>query len=172
MVFSAGMTPRIEGKLVFRGEVGSEVSLEEARQAAALAAGNALTAIQANLPDGVRMAACLLLTVYIRASLSFENHSLVADAASDVVCESTGSQGIGARVAVGVMSLPGGAPVEVQIVAQVAPAGRGAAKPVGRHLNWPMSPRWSRPWCFLRPSPLISGSKPMPSDKGRTDRRW
>lgn len=123
VVVSAGMTPRVSGRLICRGEVGSQVSLEEARQAASLATQKALTAMQSEVPHGKRIAACLSLTVYIRATGEFDGHARVADAASDAVCERLGPQAMGARVAVGVASLPGGAPVEVQLIGLLADVG-------------------------------------------------
>lgn len=120
VVVSAGMTPRDGGRLVYRGAVGAEISLEEARLAAALATQNALTAMQSEVPPGQRMAACLSLTVYLRATGEFDAHASVADAASDVIGERLGPQAMGTRVTVGVASLPGGAPVEVQLIGLLA----------------------------------------------------
>jgi hypothetical protein len=120
---SAGMTPRANGRLICRGEVGSQISLEEARQAAALATRNALAAMESEVPQGKRMSACLSLTVYIRATGEFDDHARVADAASEAICECLGPQAMGARIAVGVASLPGGAAIEVQLIGLLADVG-------------------------------------------------
>jgi hypothetical protein len=125
VVTSAGMTPRKNGRLICRGEVGSQISLDEARQAAALATQNALAAMESEVPPGKRISACLSLTVYIRATGDFGDHARVADAASDAICQRLGSQAMGARVAVGVASLPGGAPIEVQLMGLLADVGAG-----------------------------------------------
>lgn len=128
VVISAGMTPRASGRLICRGEVGSQISLEEARQAAALATRNALVAMESEVPQGKQMSACLSLTVYIRATGNFDDHARVADAASDAICERLGPQAMGARVAVGVASLPGGAPIEVQLIGLLADVGAGVGQ--------------------------------------------
>lgn len=60
---------------------------------------------------------CALLSVNINADEHFEQHAQVADAASAVTAEDLGEgSSVGARVSVGVASLPGGAPAEVQLI--------------------------------------------------------
>lgn len=116
IAYSAGMTPRIDGVLVVTGRVGAEVSLDAAREAAALAARNALAAVA----DGGHVLRCLRMTVYIAAVEGFTEHSRVADAASDALAAVLGRAEL-ARSAVGVAGLPGGAPVEVELTVALVP---------------------------------------------------
>lgn len=62
----------------------------------------------------------LLLNVYINAQDGFQAHSKLADFASDYLYERLGEAGIGGRAAIGVASLPGDAPVEIQLIAAIA----------------------------------------------------
>lgn len=121
VAYSAGMTPRQDGQLTITGEVGSTVSIEQARAAARLAAANALAAVRAALPTdaGVR---CLRMTVYIACASDFHDLSAVADGASDAIVATLGSWALPARSAIGVRCLPSGAPVEVELVAASVPA--------------------------------------------------
>ncbi|HEV7211423.1 MAG TPA: RidA family protein [Blastococcus sp.] len=115
---TAGMTPRRQGELVVSGVVGRDLDLDAARAAAAMAAGNALTAVvEAVGEEGI--VRCLSMTVYIAAADGFTAHSAVADGASVVLRERLGERGAVARSAIGVASLPSGAPVEVALVAAV-----------------------------------------------------
>jgi enamine deaminase RidA (YjgF/YER057c/UK114 family) len=117
--FSAGMTPRIDGELTARGIVGVDLSAEEARSAAHLAAANALSAV-AHAAGGLgNVDRCLKLTVYIACTAAFTQHSVVADGASEALAEWLGDRGAAARSAIGVVSLPSGAPVEVELVAAI-----------------------------------------------------
>lgn len=118
IVHTAGMTPRRDGVLVVSGVVGTTLSIEEARDAAALAAGNALAAVRSVLPEGTGLR-CLQMTVYIACAPDFTALSSVADGASAVIAEAHGAQSLPARSAIGVAALPSGAPVEVQLVAAV-----------------------------------------------------
>lgn len=120
LVWTAGMTPRRNGRLVVRGVVGADVDLAAARKAAALAAGNTLTAVTEAVGSLDVVARCLKLTVFIAAVDGFTEHAKVADGASAVLAERLGERGVVARSAIGVRTLPSGAPVEVELVAAVS----------------------------------------------------
>jgi enamine deaminase RidA (YjgF/YER057c/UK114 family) len=117
VVYSAGMTPRRDGRLTITGVVGATVSMEEARTAAGVAAANALAAVQSVLPAGASGVRCLRMTVYIACTRDFHELSPVADGASAAISAALGPEGLPARSAIGVQSLPSGAPVEVELVA-------------------------------------------------------
>jgi enamine deaminase RidA (YjgF/YER057c/UK114 family) len=114
IVYTAGMTPRSDGQLAWRGKVGSALSVEQALEATTLATTNALAVASQAVPAGKVLSRCLLLHIYVNAVDDFEQHARVADAASRVVIDALGAEAMGARVAIGVASLPGGSPVEVQ----------------------------------------------------------
>ena len=116
LIFTAGMTPRKDGVLQFSGKVEAGEPLEKYREAARLAAANALTAARNRLEPGEKIARVLSMTVYVNAGEGFNAHSKIADFASEYLCEELGEPGVAARAAIGVASLPGEAPAEVQIV--------------------------------------------------------
>ncbi len=119
VAMSAGMTPRIGQELAYRGTIGVDLDVDEAKRAAALAASNALAVITkaAGGPDAVERT--LRMTVYLACTAGFTQHSAVADAASEVLTEALGDRGRVARSAIGVSSLPSGAPVEVELSAAI-----------------------------------------------------
>jgi len=80
----------------------------------------ALAATRSVLRDNQKVVSVLSLTVYIATEDDFESHSQVADFASDYLYRELGEAGIGSRAAVGVATLPGKAPVEIQLVSVVA----------------------------------------------------
>jgi enamine deaminase RidA (YjgF/YER057c/UK114 family) len=123
IAYTAGMTPRIDGQLQFTGSVGSDISLAEADTAAHIAAGNALGAVRLSLPHGTRIDRCLQMTVYIASAPGFIQHTAVANGASRRLREDLGEAGTVARSAVGVASLPGNAPVEVELTVALRPEG-------------------------------------------------
>lgn len=120
LVFTSGMTPRQNGVLLFTGPVRADEPVEKWREAVTLAAHNALAAARGQLAPGEHIALVLGLTVYIAAEQGFMAHSRLADFASAFLHAELGDIGIGSRAAVGVATLPGNAPVEIQLVAAVS----------------------------------------------------
>ena len=107
LIFTAGMTPRKNGVLLMSGKITPDRPLEDYREAVIQAASNALTAARNTLT----------LTVYLNASPDYTTHAKVGDIASNWLYEQLGEAGVGPRAAIGVATLPGNAPVEIQLVA-------------------------------------------------------
>lgn len=117
LVYSAGMTPRVDGKLMLEGKVKVSEDLNFYRDAVKQAAKNALVAIKNTLEEGEKIEDIVTMTVYVNAEEGFTSHSKLADFASNYIVENLGDIAICSRAAIGVYSLPGNAPVEVQLVA-------------------------------------------------------
>jgi enamine deaminase RidA (YjgF/YER057c/UK114 family) len=67
--------------------------------------------------DAVR--AIARITVYVRSAPDFTQQSEVADGASDLIAKVLGPVGAHTRTSVGVLQLPKGAAVEVDLIARV-----------------------------------------------------
>ena len=119
MIYTAGMTPRSNGVLIFTGKVSPDEPLETYREAVRQAAANCLTAARNKLEAEESIRQILFMTVYVNAEPGFLVHPKLADFASEYLVEQLGESGIGCRAAVGVASLPGNAPVEIQITVAV-----------------------------------------------------
>lgn len=124
LLYVAGQTPHVDGNLRLRGLVGAEVTHEDARKLAREAALNAISALQYFLGDLRRISHFVTLTAYIAAVSQFTRHPWVADGASETLVDLFGEAGRHSRAAVGVASLPDGAPVEISVVAY---SGRSAS---------------------------------------------
>lgn len=118
-IFTAGMTARKNGVPLLTGRVERDAPLETYREAVRQAADNALTAARNLLEDGEKIARVLSLSVYVNAEDGFTAHSRLADFATDYLCEELGGAGVAARAALGVATLPGNAPVEIQMICAV-----------------------------------------------------
>lgn len=119
MIFTAGMTPRLKGVLQFKGIVGAAADPAQHADAVTLSCSNALSAAEAQLASGEKLSAIISLTVYIAAEPGFTAHSKLADYASQFLKDHLGEAAIGCRAAIGVATLPGNAPVEIQLIASV-----------------------------------------------------
>lgn len=119
IVYTAGMTPRRKGALQVSGTVGADVDVDTAYRAAGLAVRNAVAAVRAVQPDATGDIRCLQMTVYVSCTADFTSLTAVADGATAALTEVLGPGNKPARSAIGVASLPSGAPVEVQLIAAV-----------------------------------------------------
>lgn len=120
LVFTAGQVPLDRGELRKTGKVGDGVSLEEARDAARLCALNALSAA-ASVAGGLdNIARVVKVTGFVASAANFNRQPEVLNGASDFLGEVFGDDGLHARSAVGVAELPLDAPVEVEIIVELA----------------------------------------------------
>lgn len=119
MVQTSGQLPVADGHLISTGLVGRDIDVETAQVAAHQCVLNALAAA-ADVAGGVQhLREVLKLTVFVACEAGFDQHPQVANGASDLVVELFGDAGRHARSAVGVSSLPLGAPVEVEVLVRI-----------------------------------------------------
>jgi enamine deaminase RidA (YjgF/YER057c/UK114 family) len=119
LLFLSGTLPIANGKLAISGRLGQNLSVEQGREAARLAALNALAAAQAHLGDLDRVKKLVKLSVLISTTEEFVEHAAVADGASDLFVQLFGAQAGHVRVVYGVHSAPIGTPVMVETIFQI-----------------------------------------------------
>jgi enamine deaminase RidA (YjgF/YER057c/UK114 family) len=119
LVFTSGQLPMLAGALLASGTVGAEVDAARARACAERCALNALAAASTvcDLDDVTRV---VKVTGFVASVPGFTGQPAVVDGASAVMGVAFGESGRHARAAVGVASLPLGAPVELEIVLELA----------------------------------------------------
>ena len=113
LLFLSGTLPIVNGKLAISGRLGQNLSVEQGREAARLAALNALAAAQAHVGDLDRVKKVVKASVLISATEEFVEHAAVADGASDLFVQLFGPQAGHVRVVYGVQSMPIGTPVNL-----------------------------------------------------------
>lgn len=119
LAFVAGHGPLLDGAPQYRGKVPSQVSVEDAYEAARLTAVNCLASLHDALGSLDRIVRCVKVLGMVNADADFADHPAVINGASDVLLEVLGDRGVHARSAVGMGSLPFGIPVEVEMVVVV-----------------------------------------------------
>ena len=119
-VYTSGQLPIVEGKLTIAGKLGAGVSDEDAKAAARTCALNALAAVDALV--GIDSVVRIVKVVgFVASAEGFTGQPGVVNGASEFLGEVFGDAGAHARSAVGVAELPLGAPVEVELIAEVQP---------------------------------------------------
>jgi len=114
LLFTSGQVPIVRGRLLAQGKVGQEVEPEVAALCAQASALNALAAA-AELIDLTEARGCVALRVFVAAIPAFTDYVAVADGASRVVQVAFPDAHLPVRTAVGVVSLPLDAPVELEL---------------------------------------------------------
>lgn len=119
-VFTSGQLPMRSGELMMTGKVGGDVSLTEAVECAQQCGLNAIAAVKAELGDLAKVARIVKVVCFVASTPDFTSQPQVANGVSELLGTVFGDAGIHARSAVGVPVLPLDAPVEVELVVEVA----------------------------------------------------
>jgi enamine deaminase RidA (YjgF/YER057c/UK114 family) len=117
--FVSGQVPLSEGKLMWSGKLGAELDVETGAEAARRCALQALAALRGELGSLDRVRRIVKVTVWVASAHGFKDQPKVANGASDLLVEVFGEAGRHARAAVGAPELPLGAPVEVELIAEI-----------------------------------------------------
>jgi enamine deaminase RidA (YjgF/YER057c/UK114 family) len=119
LVWTSGQLPMVSGQLVATGLVGSDVTPEDAKDLARTCALNALAAV-ASVADLDSVVRVVKVVGFVASADGFYGQPGVINGASELLGEVFGEAGRHARSAVGVAVLPLNAPVEVEVVVEVA----------------------------------------------------
>jgi enamine deaminase RidA (YjgF/YER057c/UK114 family) len=104
---------------VCEGKVGGDMKVEEGYAAAKLAAVNCVAELKLVLGDLNRVIRIVNLSGYVASEEGFVQQPAVVNGASDLIVKIWGEQGKHSRKAIGVSELPGGAPVEIELIAEI-----------------------------------------------------
>lgn len=104
-----------------RGEVGREITIQKAQQAARDTTLDLLASMKEDLGGSLgSVVAIERLHGFIRSAPDFTQHPVVLDGASDLLIALWGDAGRHARSATGVLQLPFGAAVQLELIARLA----------------------------------------------------
>lgn len=109
-----------DGKAIFRGKVGRELTVEQGYEAARQTALNTLVTLRAQLGSLDRVRRIVKVLGMVNADPEFQKTPQVINGFSDLMVEVFGeSAGKHARSAVGMATLPSGIPVEIESIYEV-----------------------------------------------------
>lgn len=119
LIYLAGHGPdKPEGGQVL-GKMGKDLSLEEGQQAARFTGISLLASLKEEVGDLNRVKRVVKVLGMVNAEPDFTQHSQVINGFSDLMVEVFGENGRHARASVGMSSLPGNIPVEIEMIVEV-----------------------------------------------------
>ena len=119
-IYISGQAPVKNGELIYKGKVGSDISIEEGVEAAKLCVINIIAALKTGLDgDWDKLDSFVKLTGFVNCQDNFTDQPKIINGASDMLVEIFGDQGRHARVAVGCNALPLGIAVEIDAIVQL-----------------------------------------------------
>jgi enamine deaminase RidA (YjgF/YER057c/UK114 family) len=119
VLYLGGVSNRMRGVLKYQGKVGSDLTLEQAYDAARMCAINHLAVMKELLGDLDRVERMVKLVGHINCAPGFNQLPPVLNGASDLLVEVFGEQGRHARLALGASELSSDIPVETELTVQI-----------------------------------------------------
>jgi enamine deaminase RidA (YjgF/YER057c/UK114 family) len=119
LVFTSGHGPGTgEGK-IYKSQLGTDAEIEDGYQSARQVAINLIGTLKQALGDLDRIQRIVKVVGFVNSSSTFTDQPAVVNGASDLFVEVFGDKGKHTRSAVGMAQLPGGIPVEVEMVVEI-----------------------------------------------------
>ena len=117
MMYISGQAPVKEGELIYKGKVGTDISIEEGIEAAKLCCVNIIAALNRGI-DGNwdRLENFVKVVGYVNCKDDFIDQPKIINGASDLLVNIFEDKGRHTRVAVGSNALPLGIAVEIDAI--------------------------------------------------------
>jgi enamine deaminase RidA (YjgF/YER057c/UK114 family) len=120
LVFLSGQIPRGADGKVLTGKVGRNATVAQATEAARASTVQLLSALKAEVGDLSKVKRIVRVVGFVNCTDDFTDEPKVINGCSDLLVAVLGDKGRHARAAVGAVSLPLGAAVEIEMVAEVS----------------------------------------------------
>ncbi len=119
LVYLSGHGPDKPGGGQLTGKVGSDLTIEQAQEAARLVGISLLSTLKKEVGNLNKVKRIVKVLGMVNCIPSFEKHSQVINGFSDLMVEIFGESGKHARSSVGLSSLPANIPVEIEMIVEL-----------------------------------------------------
>ncbi len=123
LLYTSGASCFVNGKPLFTGRLGAEVTLEQGYEASRVTVLNLLSMIKGHIGELDRIERIVKVLGLVNSTLDFFNQPQVINGASDLLVEIFGDRGKHTRSALGTSVLPMNIPIEIEMIVQLKPAG-------------------------------------------------
>jgi len=115
----SGQLPMQDGKLIYQGKLGDNISDEDGIKAAELCAINLVAQAKAAVKDLNNILKCLKLEIFVNSTADYQDHPKIGNGASNMMVNIFGEAGKHSRFAMGAHSLPFNAAVEIGAIFKI-----------------------------------------------------
>ena len=120
IVYVSGQAPVMNGKLIYKGKVGNDISIEDGIKAAELCCINIISVLKKSINgDWNKLDNFLKLGGFVICNSDFVDQPQIINGASDLLVKIFGEQGKHSRFAVGSNSLPMNISVEIDAIIKI-----------------------------------------------------
>jgi len=119
LIFTSGHGPGTGEGPISQSQLGTDATIEEGYASARQVAIGLLSTLKHALGDLDRIKRVVKVVGFVNSAPDFTDQPAVVNGASDFFVEVFGDKGKHARSAVGMVQLPGGIPVEVEMVVEI-----------------------------------------------------
>lgn len=118
LIYCSGCAPVKDGKNLYTGKLGTDLTVEQGYDAAREAAINLLSVLKYELGSLDRVTSIVKILGFVASAEDFYAQPAVINGASDLLVEVFGEKGQHARAAIGTNAIPGNLPVEIELIAE------------------------------------------------------
>ena len=120
--YLSGCTPTFNGEVRWTGKLGRELNIEQGQEAARFCTLNLLANLKARYGSLEKVKRIVKMLAFVSGTEDFFEQPKVANGASELLVDIFGEEaGRCARSAIGVYTLPGNAPVEIELLIELNP---------------------------------------------------
>jgi len=119
LVYTSGCDCRINGKLMYEGKVGSDLTIEQGKEAARQVMINIIAVLKEHLGDLDRVKQVVKMLAFVNSADGFVEQPFVVNGASELLVEVFGQKGKHARSAISSNELPFNTPVEIELIVEI-----------------------------------------------------
>lgn len=119
VVYTSGADCRINGKLMYEGKVGSDLTVEQGYEASRQVMVNLLSVLKDHIGDLDRVKQVVKLLGFVNSADEFTEQPYVINGASELLVQVFGEKGRHARSAISSNELPFNTPVEIEMIVEI-----------------------------------------------------
>jgi enamine deaminase RidA (YjgF/YER057c/UK114 family) len=118
LIYVSAQLPFADGKLIYTGRLGADLSIEEGQAAAHVAAINCIAVLKSIISEWSNFKNIVKITGFVQSAPDFFQQAQVINGASDLLLKIFGDNGKHARAAVGVSCLPFNSACAIEMIAR------------------------------------------------------